>query len=373
MLANVAANPAAFGISTLNCPAAPAPTCFINASGFLFYADGIHPTSDGLRIVAHYVAAQLTAPLTLQATSDMALDTARQFGRTLTTRMDLGAPRDGDAAEGLKFFIVGDTFSRDVGHSARNRRRSTSTASAPASGVEYGFGNGVVGIAGNYTRPRAKFTTDAAEPRPIASRSALMPASASAAGSSRAISATAATIMRSSRRGVIDSMEADADGSHTLAGAKAGYLFPVGGFRLGPVVALDYAKAKVDGYTEDGDAALTLNVDEMDYSSLTGSAGIELRGDFAGGGVQLRPFAAATVEKDFNGDGRTVHFAQTSAPTIVNSFSYDDRSKKAYARVAGGASAAILTNVSLDVAGSSTFGKKQGEEVSAHVGLKVGF
>ena len=158
-----------------------------------------------------------------------------------------------------------------------------------------------------------------------------------------------------------------------LAGAKAGYLLPVGGFRLGPVVALDYAKAKVDGYTEDGDAALTLNVDEMDYSSLTGSAGIELRGDFAGGGVQLRPFAAATVEKDFNGDGRTVHFAQTSAPTIVNSFTYADRSKKAYGRLAGGASAAILSQVSLDVAMSSTFGKKQGEEVSAHVGFKVGF
>ena len=118
---------------------------------------------------------------------------------------------------------------------------------------------------------------------------------------------------------------------------------PMAGFRVGPVVALDYAKAEVDGYTESGDAALTLNVSDMNYSSLTGSLGIEARGDFAGGGVQLRPFAAAAIEKDFSGDGRTVHFAQTSAPTIVNSWAYDDRSKKAYARLSGGASAAILS------------------------------
>ena len=86
---------------------------------------------------------------------------------------------------------------------------------------------------------------------------------------------------------------------------------------------------RLDGYTEDGDAALTLNVDSMSYKALTGSAGLELRGDFAGGGVQLRPYAAATVEKDFTGDGRTVQFALTAAPTIVNSFAYDERSKKA--------------------------------------------
>ena len=49
VLANVAANPGAFGISNLFCPAPPTPTCIINAAGYLFYADGIHPTSDGMR------------------------------------------------------------------------------------------------------------------------------------------------------------------------------------------------------------------------------------------------------------------------------------------------------------------------------------
>jgi outer membrane autotransporter protein len=143
--------------------------------------------------------------------------------------------------------------------------------------------------------------------------------------------------------------------------------------RIGPVVGLDYAKAKVDGYTESGDPVLTLNVDSLSYKSMRGSAGVELRGDFAGGGVQLRPFAAAVVEKDFTGDARTVHFSQTSAPIIVNSFVFDDASKSAYGRFSGGFSAQILSSVSLDVAGSATIGKDQGEETSAQLGLRFAF
>jgi outer membrane autotransporter protein len=172
---------------------------------------------------------------------------------------------------------------------------------------------------------------------------------------------------------VVEQMEADPKGNHFILGGKAGYLMPMGAVRVGPVIALDYAKAKVDGYTETGDEALTLHVDKLTYKSLRGSLGIELRGDFAGGGVQLRPFAAASVEKDFSGDERTVRFAQTSAPTIVNSFAFEDASKKAYGRIAGGFSAAILQGVSFDIAGSATIGKDQGDETSAQVGFRFGF
>ncbi len=98
-----------------------------------------------------------------------------------------------------------------------------------------------------------------------------------------------------------------------------------------------------------------------------------MRGDFGGGGIQLRPYVAATVEKDFTGDSRTVRFSQTASPTIVNSFAFDDASKRAYGRFSGGFSAAIFKAVSLDVAGSATVGKDQGEETSAQVGLRVGF
>jgi hypothetical protein len=68
-----------------------------------------------------------------------------------------------------------------------------------------------------------------------------------------------------------------------------------------------------------------------------------------------------------------VHFAQTSAPTIVNGFALEDASKDAYGRLSLGFSAAIFSSVSLDVAGSATAGKDQGEETSAQVGFRFAF
>ena len=143
--------------------------------------------------------------------------------------------------------------------------------------------------------------------------------------------------------------------------------------RAGPVVALDYAKAEVDGYTERGDAALTLNVEDVSAKSLTGGIGAELRGDFEGGGVQLRPYASAMLEAELLSDARSVRFAQTSAPGIVNSWEFEERSKDPYGRFSVGGNAAILSGVTLNAVGSATVGKDRGDDVSAHVGLHFGF
>ena len=373
VLDNVAANPEAYGITRgLVCPAFPNPTCVVNAGGYLFYGDLLHLTSDGFEIVGKYVAAQLTAPLTLQAPSDIALDTARQFGRTLTTRMDTGSPRDGDTTEGMKFFLVGDTVTRHQDDGQRNLDYRSSSVGATA-GVQFGFGSGVAGLAVNYSKPNANFTSDAAD---VDSRSIQVGGYAGFGVAGAFVQGYAGYGWDKhdiDRKGVVEGMNADTKGHHFLIGAKGGYLMPMGAVRVGPVIALDYAKAKVDGYTESGDPALELNVSSISYKSLRGSAGVELRSDFEGGGVQLRPFASAVVEKDFSGDDRTIHFSQTASPTIVNSFAFTDASKKAYGRFSAGFGAAILDGVMLDVAGSATVSKDEGDETSAHVGVRIGF
>ena len=369
---NVIANPGAFGLTSAGACNLGA-GCVLNpaANNFLFYVDQLHLSSAGFVIVARYVAAQLEAPLTLQASSDMGLDVARQFGRTLSTRMDTGAPRDGDMPEGLKFFVVGDTVARSLSTGFNNDAyRSTSVGGTV--GAEYGFGSGVVGIAGNYSKPRINFTGNAAGVEGESIQVGGYAGFGIAGGFVQAYAGYGWDRHEIDRTGVVEGMEADPKGRHALIGAKVGYLMPMGAVRVGPVVALDYARAKVDGYTETGDPALTLNVSSLKYSSLRGSAGLEVRGDFGGGGIQLRPYVAATAEKDFTGDARTVRFSQTASPTIVNSFAFDDASKRAYGRFSGGFSAAIFSAVSLDVAGSATVGKDQGEETSAHVGLRFG-
>ena len=57
---------------------------------------------------------RVQAPLTFEAPSELWLDTAPQFGRTLTARMDLSAQRNGAADPGLRVFVAGDDLMRDV-------------------------------------------------------------------------------------------------------------------------------------------------------------------------------------------------------------------------------------------------------------------
>jgi outer membrane lipase/esterase len=364
---------AAYGLTGYACPALPNTSCIADPSQkFLFYFDQLHLTSAGFAIVGKYIATQLEAPLTLQAASDMELDIAHQFGRTLTSRMDTGAPRDGDMPEGLKVFLVGDGYTRDLSASPTNEAYRSSGVGGTL-GVEYGFGSGIVGLAANYTKPKVNFGNDAADNKGHSIQLGGYGGIGIAGGFVQGYAGYGWDKNKIERAGVVEDMDANPKGHHFIVGAKGGYLMPLGAVRVGPVIALDYAKAKVDGYTEDGDPALTLHVDPLNYKSLRGSAGLEVRGDFGGGGVQLRPFAAVVAEKDFTGDSRTVHFYQTSAPTIVNSFAFEDASKKAYARVTLGFSAAIFSNVSLDVDGSTTIGKDQGDETSANLGFRVGF
>jgi phospholipase/lecithinase/hemolysin/uncharacterized protein YhjY with autotransporter beta-barrel domain len=369
----IVANPGAYGFTNTGA-CTPAPSCVTDsnyANQYLFYVDALHLTSAGFRIVGRYVATQLQAPLTLKAPSELGLETARQFGRTLSTRADVGSPRDGDVAEGLKFFVVGDTFSRDAKADFASDQFDIDGVGGTA-GVAYGFNNGTVGVAGNYSRPRAKFIGDVSRTEANSWQIGGFAGFALAGAFAQGYAGYGWDNLDIERQGVVEGMTASTDASHWLAGAKAGYLVPVGSMRAGPVVALDYAKAKVDGYTESGDPALNLNVSSVSAKSLTGGIGAEIRGDFETGGMSVRPYLSAMLEKELLNGDRTVRFAQTSAPGIVNSWTFD-RTKKAYGRISGGGSAAILSGVTLNTVLSTTVGRDDGNDTSAQVGLNVGF
>ena len=373
VLDNIAANPRAFGITNgLVCPTFPNPTCVANSSGYLFYGDALHLTSDGFDIVGRYIAAQLDAPLTMQGPSEAGMNVGQQFGRTLTARLDLSAPRDGDMPEGLAAYIVGDAYSRTIDGSRGNQPFDSDTVGVTA-GLEYGFGSGVIGVAANYSKPKTDFETGAAS---VDSDSVQLGAYAGFGVGGAFVQGYAGYGWDShdiERRGVVDGMSASPDGNHWVAGAKAGYLMGVGAVRVGPVIGLDYARVRVDGYTEDGDSALALNVGSTRYNSLRGTIGAEIRGDLGGGGIQLRPYAALVAEKELSGGNRSVSFSQTSAPTIVNSFDFENVSRKIYGRGTVGASARIFSGISIDAGISMTAGKKQGNETSGHFGVKASF
>jgi outer membrane autotransporter protein len=274
-------------------------------------------------------------------------------------------------AEGLQLFVTGDAFTRSVDQNSASDSFDITGAGVTVGGT-YGFGNGLIGIAGNYSRPKVNYARDVSQAKAETWQVGAFTSYAIAFLFGQAHFGYGQDEHETERAGVVNPLRATPGGSHVTAGAKLGYLAPVGVLRVGPVAALDYAKAKIDSYTEEGDAALNLNVESMSTKALTGSVGAELRGDFSLGGSQLRPFASLTVAKDFTGGSRTIRYSQTSAPTIVNSWELDDRSKKAYGRISTGGSAQITTGLTLDAVLSTTIGRDDETDSSAHIGLRLG-
>ena len=86
---------------------------------------------------------------------------------------------------------------------------------------------------------------------------------------------------------------------------------------------------------------------------LVGSLGVELNGDFDIGGSRVAPFLSATVEKELDDDPRTIRYAGTASPEIVNQWvvTGDD---EPYGRVSLGANLQITNGLSVQVAGSTT-------------------
>jgi outer membrane lipase/esterase len=364
VLNNIQADPGAFGIQGVVCPAIPDPTCITNsAAPYLFYVDNLHLTSVGFAIVGKYVARQLAAPLTLQAPSDLGLDVARQWGRTLSSRTDLYGR--GGATDGLKLYVLGDALQHDVPGSDENSAFEVRSVGGSV-GAEYGIAGGLVGIAGNYSRPKVSFGNDAARIRAHSWQVGAYGSLSMGGLFGQAYLGYGKDRNRITRAGVVDDMSASPHGSHTIAGAKGGYLMSLGGLSAGPIVALDYARAKVDSYTETGDPALTLNVGGQSLKAFTGQAGIEVRGSVGG----LHPFVDLTAEHDFSGDDRLITFAQTDAPVIVNNWTAT-RSKETYGRVSGGASANLVGGLSIDAAVSTTLGRDHGQELGAQPALSA--
>lgn len=365
VLGDIKANPAAFGIQNLVCPAFPDPTCVTSSSGYLFYGDYLHLTSGGFAIVGQYVARQLEAPLTLQAPSDMGFDVARQWGRTLSSRSDLYGR--GKVQDGLRLYVLGDALQHDVPQSATNDAFEVRSVGATV-GAEYGMEGGLIGIAGNYSRPKVSFGNQAAQIRAHSWQFGAYGSLNMGGLFGQAYVGYGHDSDRITRAGVVQAMTADPHGNHTVAGAKGGYLMSFMGFSAGPIVALDYARAKVGSYTEAGDPALALNVSQQSLKAVTGQAGLELRGDIAG----FHPFVDVTAEHDFTGNGRLITFSQTSAPVIVNDWAVA-RSKETYGRLSGGASAGLFSGISLDAFATTTLGGNNGQEVGGQIGLKARF
>lgn len=368
----IRANPAAFGL--LSADACPS-TCVSNPalqSQYLFYVDRVHLTSAGFDIVARYFARQIEAPGLMEATTDIGLSSAQSFARTMSGRTDLAGK--GDPDHPLSLYLLGVTDRHD------NRESDTSLGydydgTGVTGGIEYNPGGGLFGgLALSYSGPRARFnrqdaTTDA-DTFSIGAYGSFEAAGFSVdarAGLSR-------SDYHFERPAVIDELRGETDGTSFSLGGEASYGFELNDrVSVGPMVEVDYARARIDGYTEKGDAALTLNVQRQKLSSLLGGAGLKAEAEFDAGGLAVASYLNATAVKQFEGDGTTVRFAGTYAPTIVNRLRVGEQPENIYGQIEAGASFDLGTRVSAQLQAVGTIEKPGGNEYGGFAGVKVKF
>lgn len=367
----IRANPSAYGlVSAGACPVA----CVGNPAlqdQFLFYVDQVHLTSAGFEIVGRYFQRMIEAPGRLAAMSDLGLSSAKSFTRTMEGRNELAGA--GNAERPLGIYLLGVTDRHDVANSATSLAYDYD-ATGIAGGVEYNPGGVFAGVALSYTRPRADFSRADARVKGDAYHVGVYGGFEAAGVSLSATAGYGKSDFDGTRDGVIDPISSSTDGTSYSLSGEASYGFALSErVSVGPVVNLAYARARIDGYTESGDAALTLAVERHRAESLVGAAGVELKGDIDANGLAIRPYLQATLAKQFMGDGEVLRFAATAAPTIVNQFRVGETSEDVYGQVELGASLALGASVSAELQGVASVEKPGGNDYGGYAGLKLRF
>ena len=249
----------------------------------------------------------------MRANGDAPRLAAEAFGRTVGSRLDL-ARAGGKAGLSIYGSFAADRQRYD-GDSSANGYKFTSYGGY--AGLEYGFGPARIGAIGSYTRAMpTRQDQDRARTKSyqIAGYGSFVAGPLFAQG----YVGLGKHDVDVRRTGVGDPLTASPTAHSQILGAKAGYLLPFGPvLSVGPSVTLDYSRARLRGYTEQGDGAANLIVGSQTSKTLYGSLGLEAR---AGLPIGPAPWLRVAAEKDFQGDGRSIAYAPEVAPTIVNSF-----------------------------------------------------
>lgn len=95
------------------------------------------------------------------------------------------------------------------------------------------------------------------------------------------------------------------------------------GMTLSPLARLDWANARVDGWTETGAGPLGLTVADQTHKRLLGAAGLDLR---AGEGGRVQPLARVLYERRLSESG-TLDATLGRFETVSQSIRFEDRSK----------------------------------------------
>lgn len=326
-------NPSAYGLNgSPDVQCRHVPSCNGGAVGLqntYLTADGTHMMTSVHEYIARYLANQLNAPAAISTAPALGLDVARASALSALNMTDsgpLGAPRVALSDKLSLFADVGytrnfhgaangiDAFDSDVEMFSIGAGYKLSAESS--AGALFSSGNASGSIAGGQGRIgmhayRLGFYH-------AFDRAGLFVRSYVGAGWSQ---------YRLDRGAVLPgAISAHTTGFDFGGLVKAGFLFPLGGARLGPVADIGYAQLVTRGYAEEGDPILAQDVGVQRLKGVSAGAGVRFAAPLAAIGLRAGELSAeAQLRHDAFGD-RTLVTAQRYAPGLPISTAVDGAS-----------------------------------------------
>ncbi len=377
----IAANPSLYGLTYAT--ASPLSNLGNKAlvNEYLFYVDGVHLTSAGFAIVAEYIANRLNAPETFASSCELGLTATDAFVDTMFDRLDLfnvtTKRNTGESGIGSSLWSV---FVQ--GNSVVSRRSSSDNSKGYHSndlgatlGIEYRLtSDAMVAAAYSFGTPSLDLRNHAGTTSADANQLGLYGAFTKKSLFLQGLVSYGWLNYSNSRSGVVSNITAKPEGETLATALKGIYLFDVApSVRLGPIAGLTYVRAHVNGYSENGDPVLTLNLNEQTAKTVLGSLGAQARYAFDLGNTKLDSYMNLTVENNFEGSDRVIQYSATSAPLIVNSWTVTDAPNHAFFRIATGANANLTSTIAVMLNLSQTIGQPGGNDFFGTGGVKISF
>jgi len=376
---NIVANPSLYGLKYAT--ASPIPGNSAQVNDYLFYVDGLHLTSAGFAIVADYIANRLNAPETFASSCELGFSVADAFVDTMFDRLDLfnvatarSSGASGIGSNSWSVFVQGTGVVSNRS-SNDNSQGYHSDNLGTTLGIEYRLtSETMVATAYSFANPSLNLSQNAGTTSADANQLGLYGTYTQKNLFLQSLVSYGWLNYSNSRSGVVSNITANPDGKTFATALKGGYLFDVApSVRFGPIAGLTYVQAHVNGYSENGDPVLTLNLNEQTAKTVLGSVGAQTRCAFDLGSTRLDSYLNFTVENNFEGSDRVIQYSATSAPLIVNSWTATGAPNHAFVRLAAGANANLTSAINVMLNLSQTIEQPGGNDFYCTGGLKISF
>ncbi len=317
-LAEILANPSRFGIRNTTNECILTPACVNGPRSvqdtFLFW-DDVHPTTGVHEYLAEIVSNQLLAEQTVGGQAQLVLAQQSDFTSGLIERLDARRGADPDVGR-LQVWLQGHYSHGNRDENPGSDGFNYNTGSLMA-GADYAITENVlVGGAFGWGQPHANFNNGAGKLAYDAYEGGIY-ASLRQAGFFADLTGSYGHFDTNTawRPGVLNSgnVTFSPNANGYAAAVSGGYMVTTGPVQLGPIAALNYTRADIDSYTENGEPLITQRVASQGVDSLTGRLGVAAT---YGAGLPAwapRPTLSISAEHEFMNGSRTIDSSFLSA------------------------------------------------------------